>query len=185
MATTKPELNNKPTPGKKGGARPGAGRKPGKMEAGTIARMKALEKYKKRVMSQTTRLLDAQLTLARGVTTLWRIPKEIEVKRNRQGEEYELEKRGKPEMVTSQLVVAQYLAGDFEKDPKADYFFITTDKPDNRALDSMLDRTYGKATQPLTGDPEDPNGLRVGVVMYKPEKLPDGYDRPGDPPAAG
>jgi hypothetical protein len=162
--------------GPNGGARPGAGRPKGKANAATLRRAKVLEAYKRRVEKHTQQLLDAQLTLARGVTTLWRIPKEIEIKRNRQGEEYEVEKRGKPEMVTSQAMVAQYLAGDFEGDPKADYYFITTDKPDNRALDSMLDRTYGKATQPLTGDPEDPNGGLVGVVMYKPGKLDDGYE---------
>lgn len=170
--------NGVPIKGTMGGPRPGGGRPKGSQNAETKRRAAMLKVYRQRVEKQTHRLLDAQMTLALGVTTLWRIPKEVEIKRNRQGEEYEVEKRGKPEMVTDQATVAKYLAGDFEADPKADYYFITTDKPDNRALDSMLDRTYGKATQPLSGDPEDPEGSVVGVVVYKPEKLADDYDSP-------
>ncbi len=170
-------LNNK-SKGKgtgRGGARPGAGRKPGVMEKATLDRIRALERYKKRVMKHTTQLLDAQMTLALGVTTLWRIPKEEITKTDKEGNEYVVAtKKGKPEMVTSSIMVEKYLAGEFEDDPKADWYFITTDKPDNRALDSMLDRTYGKATQPLSA--ADPNAPKVGVVIYRPEKLPDAYD---------
>lgn len=177
MAAKNDSLKNQSAPGKNGGARPGAGRPKGVQSVETRRRAAALEAYKKRVRLQTQRLLDAQMTMAMGVTTLWRIPKVVEERKNKDGEVVNSrERNGKPEIVTSQRDVEKYLAGDFDNDPKADYYFITTDKPDNRALDSLLDRTYGKATQPLSGDPEDPDGPKIGLVLYRPEKLPDDYD---------
>lgn len=167
----------KKEPGNNGGARPGAGRKPGGKNQNTIRREKVLAAFRKRVEKHADILFDAQMTLARGVSSLWKVPKEIEIKRNRQGEEYEVEKRGKPVMVTAQFEIAKYLEGDYKGDSSADYYYITTDKPDNRAIDSMLDRTFGKATQPLSVDPDDPEGATVvGMVVYKPDKLADDYE---------
>jgi len=53
--------------------------------------------------------------------------------------------KSKPELVTSQKEIEDYLAG--ETDANSDYYFITTERPDNRALDSLFDRTFGKAQQ--------------------------------------
>ena len=55
------------------------------------------------------------------------------------------EVKSKPELVTNQTEIEEYLAGEYEDGD--DYYFITTTTPDNRALDSLIDRVFGKAQQ--------------------------------------
>ena len=40
-------------------------------------------------------------------------------------------------------------------DPEATYYFITTTPPDNKALDSMLDRALGKAANVMVTEDEE------------------------------
>jgi hypothetical protein len=125
-------LVNKPKG--RGGYRPGSGRKPGKMEEQTIRRMKVLEAYRERVMKDADQLFNAQMSLAVGSILLFRIDKDD---------------KGKDlpaVQVTDPEEIKAYIDGDAEQDA---YYYITTKLPDNRAIDSMLDRTFGKAPEKI------------------------------------
>ena len=126
--------------GKKGG------RPKGSKNKATLERERVLAALRQRTLEHADILFDAQLALARGLTYLYKIEKYYEGKgKNR------VLKRKKPQLVTSQLEIEAYLArqvdeGDMD-DPEDTYFFITTKDPNNQAIDSLLDRTFGKAMQ--------------------------------------
>lgn len=132
--------------GKKGG-RP-RGRKNDK----TLEREAVLKAFQARAMKAADVLFDAQLTIARGQTFLYKIEKEY-VKTGKSG----FYKKKKPRLVTSQWEIEAYLEGrlreaeneDDDQDPSATYYFITTKEPSNFAIDSLLDRTLGKVKQSI------------------------------------
>jgi hypothetical protein len=126
-------LKIKPVPAKNGGARPGSGRKKGQLAPQTIERAKVLKAYRDRVAGLADELLDHQLILARGCTVLYRVEKDA------------MGQDKKPIMVTSQSEVRDFLEGNYGGQRDVKYYFITTERPDSRTIDSMLDRTFGKA----------------------------------------
>ena len=117
---------------KHGGARPGAGMPKGKKTRKTIEREIELAYIKERVSRAKETIIDSQLTLARGVSYLYRVDKDAK------GNDK------KPELVTAQYEIEAYLSGEADVDS---YYYITTIKPENSAIDSLLDRTVGKPTQ--------------------------------------
>lgn len=130
------ELKNLNDKSKWGGKRSGAGRPEGTKNPETLEREKVAEEIRLRILKSASKLLDSQMNLAQGVQMLYKIIKDKNGKKN------------KPELVTSQYEIEEYLAG--AKDgSKEEYYFITTERPDNRALDSLFDRTFGKAIQNL------------------------------------
>lgn len=136
----------------RGGKQPGAGRPKGKKNAATLEKEAVLKEYRMKIMQSADVLFQAQMTLARGQTYLYRIDKE-EIIGPRGGKSY---RNKKPELVTDQWEIEEYLQGlieegdkDDENDPKAAYYFLTTKDPDNKAIDSMLDRALGKASEKL------------------------------------
>lgn len=113
--------------GKKGG------RPLGRKNLATIEKELELQYIKERVSKAKEKLLDAQISLAQGVSFLYRIDKDAKGKDK------------KPELVTSQWEIEQYLSGETDADS---YYYITTQKPENNAIDSLLDRTVGKPKDP-------------------------------------
>lgn len=151
----------------KGGKQPGAGRPKGKKNSATLEKEAILKEYRQKILKSADVLFNAQITLARGQTYLYKIEKE-EIIGPKGGKSY---KNKRPELVTSQWEIEDYLQGlieegdkDDEDDPNAAYYFLTTKDPDNKAIDSMLDRTWGKSTQPLAGDKDNP--VIVEIVKY-------------------
>lgn len=139
--------------GKKGG------RPKGRKSDATLEKEAILREYRQKILQSADILFGSQLHLARGMTYLYKIEKELQVG-PKGGKKYV---KSKPQLVTEQWEIESYLMGkveegdeDDENDPNATYYFITTKDPDNRAIDSMLDRTFGKATQPIGGDPDRP-----------------------------
>ena len=133
-----------------GGWRPGAGRKKGSKSAKTLEREAVLAAFRQRAMKHADILLSAQLTRARGMSFLYKIEKEKIV--GPKGGIHYVNKR--PVLVTSEFEIEEYLAGlieegdmDNENDPGATYYYITAHEPDNSAIDSILDRTFGKPVQ--------------------------------------
>jgi hypothetical protein len=108
------------------------------MEAKTVERMAVIEAYRDRVAQNADRLFNYQMTLARGVSYLYRMDKD------KDGSE-------KAVLIEEQDEIVAYLDGNTD----GKYYFISTDKPDNRAIDSMLDRAFGKAPQKLEHTGED------------------------------
>ena len=126
-----------------GGKRKGAGMPKGMKTKKTRERLEAENYFKQRVLDSIEGLVDSQMNLAKGCQYLFKI-KKIYVEKE---DKYVVPKGAKPEIVKSQTEIASYLAGDFDDRDECDYYFMTTEKPDNRALDSLVDRVFGKAKQ--------------------------------------
>src|SRR3990167_66281 len=117
---------------KRGGARPNSGPKRGAKYKKTIEKEIELAYIKERVSKAKDVLISSQLSLARGVSYLYRVDKDAK------GNDK------KPELVTAEYEIEAYLSGEADEDS---FYYITTVKPENSAIDSLLDRTVGKPTQ--------------------------------------
>lgn len=142
---------DKPKPkqrGKNGGRRPGAGRPKGKMNAKTIEKMAVKKQFEDRVAHHADALFNAQVSLAIGTQYVFMRYKVKTAKGVRWS---------KFERVTDPDEIIKFLDGDFEKSEN-EYYMITADKPDAHAIDSLLDRAFGKAPQNLNikDDRRDP-----------------------------
>lgn len=161
--------------GKNGGARPGAGRKKGGKNASSLAKDAALRAFRERVVNAADRLFNAQVSLATGTQMLFVVHTDSKGVRR------------KPEIVTDIHTITRFLDenegedgvmdNQYAEDSKAeDYYFLTTTPPNNQALQSLLDRAFGKAVQNIDLDPEDKMlpGSFVGYVI--PGIISDGPD---------
>lgn len=117
-----------------GGKREGAGRKKLETKPEVIAQKKAFEEMKKRILRSQNALLNAQLGVAKGLTFLYMIST------NEKGI------KSKPVLVTDKETIEAYLAGELDNE-EHEYYYMTTKEPDTKAIDSLLDRTHGKARQ--------------------------------------
>ena len=123
-----------------GGKRPGAGMPLGMKTKKVREKIEAETYFKERVINSIEGLVNSQMNLAKGVQFLYKIHHE----KDKNGVEH----NSKPELVTSQVEIENYLADDYDED--CNYYFITTEKPDNKALDSLVDRVFGKAKQNIS-----------------------------------
>lgn len=146
-----------------GGKRKGAGRPKGSKGAKTLEKEVQLERVRQRVFSATDRLLNAQLSLAQGVSYLYKIEKR-KVVGPKGGITWMPEK---PKIVTSTWEIESYLEGLLDEsdidsnEPGATYYYITTEKPENQAIKDMFDRVYGKPIETLEATVT--NTLKVDV----------------------
>lgn len=157
----------------RGGARPGAGHPKGKKTQRVIEREAVLRAFRDRVARNADKLLNAQMSLATGTQMLFVVHTDSKGSRR------------KPEMVTDVDVITRFLdenegmdgtmkVGSHAEDSKVeDYFFLTTMPPNNQALESLLNRTFGKPQESidLTSD-----GEKISNIVYMPSKKPDNYD---------
>lgn len=125
------------------------GRPKGKKEKKTLEKEAILKAFRERAMRHADVLFSSQITLARGQTFLYKIEKEW-VSNGNKG----FYRKLKPQLVTSQVEIEEYLEGlieegnaDDDSDPAATYYYLTTKEPDNSAIDSILDRTFGRPSQ--------------------------------------
>lgn len=149
---------NQPPKKGKGGFRPNSGRKKGSKDRATLERLEAEKIFKDRVLKAIHPLINSQLTLARGVNYLYKIEKTTHPKGGTT--------KSKPILVTNQAEIEAYLAGDYD-DEEDVYYYITTDKPENKALDSLLDRVFGKAVESVKLSNPDGTPL-AGPTIYLP-----------------
>lgn len=131
-----------------GGKREGAGRKKGGVASHTLEAQEKKKRIIERVNDATDVLIDAQLNLARGTSFLYRIDKD------------EKGKNKKPELVIAPYEIEAYLRGDYDHEPDS-YYYITTERPNNQAIDSLFDRVHGKSTQAISG----PDGKDLTVTI--------------------
>jgi hypothetical protein len=129
--------------GKKGGRPVGA------KSAATIERDAELRAYRDRVAKNTQRLLDAEMTVAQGVTMLFKKPKA-----GAKGETRKVER------VTDEATIRQYLDGELESDQN-DFYFLATERPDTVTIQRMLDRTYDKPPQAVALGGTDGGAIEV------------------------
>lgn len=134
------KLKSPPKNPNKGGARPGAGRKKGGKNKDTLAKEVIYAQYRQRVMKAADKLFNAQFSLAQGVQYVYRID-EQEIGNGNTKKTHVLVTD--PEEIKELL--DEHEGGDGEVNGA--YYYITAKDPDTRAIDSMLDRTFGKAIQ--------------------------------------
>lgn len=113
-----------------------------------------MAEYRERICDQAQRLLDAEMSVAMGVSYLYRKPKE-----GKKGEPRKIER------VTDEETIRRFLNGELGGDE--DYYFITTEKPDTLTIRGMLDRTFDKPGQRVSVTDGDGNALQApGSVAF-------------------
>lgn len=149
----------------KGGKRDGAGRPVGSISQVTKEKRAAEAELHARIVKAVHRLFNSQLALAEGVTMVFRID---EVGTGK-------DKRREHVLVTDTEEIKQVLDENEGGDGTVDdnYYYITTKAPDNKAIDSMLDRAFGKAAinQPLGDDGEPLPPMLMNVVNLPVDEL--------------
>lgn len=130
----------------RGGKRPGAGRKKGSKSATTLERERMFEEYRQRILKKLEPIFQAQFSLVRGTAYLYR----IEERKGGHKEHILVTDPNEIGRVLEKIGIGE--AGTVDDE----YYYITVKAPDNRAIDSMLDRVFGKATQPIGGDKDNP-----------------------------
>lgn len=121
-----------------GGKRDGSGSYLGRKNKATLERDVLVEEIKNRVIKAKEVLINSQMSLAQGCQYLYKIKKGKDKNGDKQNR--------RPELVTNQFEIENYLAGEYEGS-EDEYYYMTTERPDNKALDSLIDRVAGKATQ--------------------------------------
>lgn len=149
----------------RGGKQPGAGRPKGSKNPETIEKERVLRALREKVMKSADVLYRSQMTLAVGQTYLYKV----------------LEGEKKPVLVTDQNEIEMFLQNQ-EKDSlltDGAYYFLTTKDPDNKAIDSLLDRTFGKAQQnidhTIDGPSFTPDDIRMLLGTLNSEEQEEFY----------
>lgn len=147
-------------PSGRGGARPGAGRPSGRQDDKVIERNEALKKFRERVARNTDRLLNAQMDKALGEKYL------MVVRTIGKG----AKARRETSIVTDVEKIKEYFDNEESLSTDTEYHFMTVKPADNKALDSLMDRTYGKSAQSIdvTSGGEKVEGAIVGYVLPRP-----------------
>lgn len=117
---------------KRGGKRAGSGRPKGKLDKRTIDRNKIKAAYLDRIAKNADELFNAQFSLARGLQMLFMI--ETDSKGNKRP----------AQQITDTKTIKQYLDGELNGEGSDEYYFIAAQKPDNKAITDMLNRSFGK-----------------------------------------
>ena len=125
-----------------GGPRENSGRPLGKMNKNTLTKLAIKKKMQERIAAMADKLITAQASLATGVQMLFVIRTDAKGNRSR------------PELVTDEETIIDVLealggASGTLEDDNSEYFFMTTTKPDNQAIEALLNRTFGKATEKI------------------------------------
>lgn len=127
--------NSKDNSNSWGGARPGAGRPKGSMNEATKRRMAIKQVFQDRVARNADRLFNAQFNLAVGEQYL--------MHRHKVGTGNK--ERTVVEVVDDLNTIKEYLDGTLADGDGSEYFFINTKPANGMAIDSLLDRAFGKA----------------------------------------
>ncbi len=143
----------------KGGKRPGAGRPKGSLDTRTIEKKAAEKLFTDRVIKHVDQLFNSQLFLAEGQNFVYR----IDYYKDEDGK-----KRKKfvlvsdPEEITSVLDETEGLGGMVDEK----YYVVTSKSPDNKAIDSLMDRAFGKAISKTELSGKDGDAIQVKVISY-------------------
>lgn len=138
-----------------GGAREGAGRRKGKVSETRKYQLAKFNEIKGRIARAANGIVNAQLGMARGTSYLFHT-------------KWTTDKSGKlvksTERVTDPDVIKQYLEGEFD-DLQDEFYYITTKAPNNFALDSLLNRAFGKPKETVEVHDKSPRRqIIVNVV---------------------
>lgn len=134
------------------------GRPRGAKSKETVIKETAFEELQQRFLGAQDALINAQLSIARGQTFLYKIEKTWVS--SPKGDKEGYWKNEKPNLVTTQWEIESYLEelaennGELsdDQDGGATYYFLTTKEPNNEALKNILDRVYGKPKENVIHD---------------------------------
>lgn len=123
----------------RGGARTGAGAIKGSKHFATIQREVAYKNYSQLVLEKLKPLFQHQWSLVKGTSYLYRIEE------TKMGKEHVLVED--PDEIGRILEQMDEGESGMYTNPKGNekFYYITTRAPESRAIDSMLDRVFGKA----------------------------------------
>lgn len=107
-----------------------------------------LAALKQRIMQKADELLNAQMTIACGMSFVYRIVKDEEGKIR------------KTEMVTNPEEILEFMKEHHGAPGTIDdsYYYITTSRPEQSAIDSMFNRAFGRPTEMVEVSLGDPLG---------------------------
>lgn len=150
----KESLEGKSFKGQLGGARPGAGMPKGKKTKKTLEKLKVKSAFNQRVLKHADELFNAQYQLARGEQVLM-----VKIT--------DKDSKGKVirtyhEQVTDPETIKQFLDDESAMQDNETYYYLSTRSPNNQALEALLNRTFGKATDKVEIE---------GGSFFKAEKL--------------
>jgi hypothetical protein len=128
--------------GQKGGKQPGAGRPKGKKSQTTLEKEAVLAAWRLRVLQKAEQLFHAQYSKAVGSVMVFRVDETEDDNGKVKREHVHVTD---PDEIKEFLDECEGMNG-YSGDK---YYFITEVLPDNKAIDSMMDRTFGKAQQTL------------------------------------
>lgn len=144
-------IENSKEKSKWGGSRPGAGRPQGGMNSSTKERLAIKQAFQDRVARNADKLFNSQFNLASGEQYLmWKHKIGSGTK-----------ERTIVEVVTDLDVIKSYLDETLESDTD-EYYYISTKPANGNAIDSMLDRAFGKADATLD---VTTNGENMGITI--------------------
>lgn len=127
-----------------GGKRTGSGLPKGFKFASTEEKLKARKLMETRILNRLNPLLNAQFTLAEGLQYVYKIVTTGEGK-NQKRETVLVEDPDEIREFLDEHEGGNGVVGE-------DYYFITVKPPSDKAIDSMIDRVFGKATQSIELD---------------------------------
>jgi hypothetical protein len=143
---------------KKGGKQPGAGRPKGGKNQTTLEKERVQAELRQRTMRAADKLWNAQYQKAVGSVMVFRVDEE-------EGD------NGKVKRIHTLVESADEIKRVLDENEGLDgnvgenYYFVTTVPPDNKAIDSMFDRTFGKAQQTVEITDESTQKWKNAVQM--------------------
>ncbi len=126
----------------RGGKRPGAGKPKGTKHAATITKEAVLLAVKQRIMQNADKIVNAQLTKALGSVMVFEVV-EVKGKDGKPRNEHVLVRD--PERIKEVLDAGEGVNCSVE----GSFYLVTEVPPETKAADSLLDRTFGKASQSI------------------------------------
>lgn len=112
------------------------GKKKGTLSKKTIEQKIAFEELRQTVLRSQRSLIASQLGLAKGLLVVMKLTK---------GSKKPIQVSDKEEIID--FMEKQQNGMYVDNDNGNEYFFLAAKEPDNKALDSLLDRVHGKARQ--------------------------------------
>ncbi len=153
----------------RGGKRINAGAPKGTVQRRTLEKSAVARQLRERTMAQADNLFNAQLAKAVGSVMVFRVDEE-EIG------------GGKTKRVHTHITnpdeIKRVLDGNEGGAGRVgtDYYFVTNIPPDTRAIDSMLDRTFGKAMQPVEVSDSEDRVVKFAQDVYS-ELLKNGFGK--------
>jgi hypothetical protein len=144
----------------KGGKRKGAGRPKGAQNKITLERKAVAEAFNQRVMTKADALFNAQLRLAIGSMKVFRIDEIKEGKKTRHVHTHVTD------VDEIKALLDEHDGGSGEVD--GSYYYFADVLPDNKAIDSMLNRALGKPVETLEHTGKDGGPIETCVILPKP-----------------